>query len=202
MSLRCNSKTLAQRFAEGKAGKSHNASVSVVALADHDEVNYRLHNTMILRGKHYRDGRKTSLTLLNWGGWFTSTTQKHMNNVLNELGLPTVSRTNWTHSPRVLSTQGSEYVVHYAASHPASRSYVVTGMITSQVSHGFAHQPLYGPLFWLHTQKYVAVQRASEYDFSQGMTGETPKVVAELLGNKRRRFTYNGPCARVTGVTK
>lgn len=201
MRLRCNSKTLARRFAEGKAGKSHNASVSVVALADHDEVNYRLHNTTILRGKNYRDWRTTSLTLLNWGG-FTLSTQKHMNNVLKALGLPTVSRTNWRNSPRVLSTQGSEYVIHYADFQPATRSYTVTGMVTRKVTPGFTHQPLYGPLFWLHTQKHVAVQRASEYDFSQGMDGGVPKVVAELLGNKRRKFTYNGPCVRVTGVTK
>ena len=200
MPLRCNSKTLAQRFANGKAGKSHNASVSVVALADHDEVSYRLHSTTILRGKNYRDGRKTSLVLLNWGGWFTTTTQKHMNNVLSELGLPTVSRTNWGNSPRVLSTQGSEYVVNYAEYHKHSRSYSVRGEVVPFAVDG--HQPLRYVLLRLHRFDKVAVQRASEYDFSQGMAGETPKVVAELLGNKRRRFTYNGPCAQVTGVSK
>ena len=198
MSLRCNSKSLAQRFADGKPGKCHNAVVSVVQCEDHAEVIYKLHNTVILRGKKYPNDASTRLHLLNWGGWMTATTQKHMNNVLCALNLPTVSRSTWDNCPRTISTLGSDYVVHHADYR--RRAYQVQGFVLPMDST--SEQPLADLLGWLHRCGHIAVERASEYDFSQGMDRRMPAVVEDMLGGKRRKVYYNGPTARFVGVTK
>lgn len=198
MAIRCNSKELAKRFAEGKPGKCHNASVSVVQCSDHTEVSYKLHSTTILRGKKYPGDTTTRLHLLTWGGWMTATTQKHMNSVLLALGLPTVSRRAWDNCPRTVSTLGSDYVVHWADYR--RRAYQVQGFVLPM--DRTSEQPLADLLGWLHRCGHIAVERASEYDFSQGMGGEMPAVVKTILGDKRRKVYYNGPTARFTGVTK
>ena len=196
--LRCNSKNLAQRFVAGAPGKCHNASVSVVQCEGHAEVSYKLHNTTILRGRKYPGGDSTRLHLLNWGGWLTQTTQKHMNNVLCALGLPTVSRSTWDNCPRTISTLGSDYVVHWADYR--RRAYHVQGFVLPMDRN--SEQPLADLLGWLHRCDKIAVQRLSEYDFSQGMDGRMPAVVKDMMGDKRRKVYYNGPTARFVGVTK
>lgn len=197
LALRCNVRVLARRFAEGRPGKCHNASVSVVQCADHVEVSYRLHNTTILRGKKYPGDSNTRLHLLNWGGWLTQTTQRHINNVLSALGLPTVRRSTWANCPRTVSTAGSDYVVHWADYR--HRAYEVRGFVLLLDRAG--KQPLADLLHWLHRCDRIAVQRMSEYDFSQG-DGSVPSVVKAMLGDKRRKVCYIGPTARFLGVTK
>lgn len=194
--LRCNSKELASRFADGKPGKCHNASVSVVQCEGHAEVSYKLHNATILRGRKYPGDDSTRLHLLSWGGWLTQTTQQHMNNVLYALGLPTISRTNWANCPRTISTLGSDYVVHYAEY--IRGAYHVTGLILHMDKT--AKQPLIGLLHWLHSDCALAVHRVSEYNFHQGMDGRMPAVVKDMMGDKRRKVYYNGPTARFEGV--
>lgn len=198
MSIRCSSKELAKRFAAGKPGKCHNASVSVVQCEDHAEISYRLHSTTVIRGKKYPDDTSTRLHLLNWGGWMTPTTQKHMNNVLTALGLSTVSRRTWDNCPRTVSTLGSDYVIHWADYR--RRAYHVQGFVLPMDRN--SEQPLRGLLGWLSRCDKIAVQRLSEYDFSQGMDWRMPAVVKDMLGDKRRKVYYNGPTARFTGVTK
>lgn len=198
MSIRCNSKGLAKRFAEGKPGKCHNAAVSVVQCEGHAEISYRLHDTTIMRGKKYPGDTATRLHLLTWGGWVTAQTQQHMNNVLRALGLPMVSRSTWNNCPRTISTLGSDYVVHFADYR--QRAYYVCGFVLP-IGRGSA-QPLRDLLHWLHRCDKIAVQRAAEYDFSQGMNGSMPAVVKDMLGGKRRKVYYSGPTARFVGVTK
>ena len=198
MSIRYSSKELASRFADGLPGKCHNASVSVVQCEDHAEISYRLHDTTILRGKKYPGDTATRLHLLSWGGEMTVTTQRHMNNVLSALGLPTISRTNWANCPRTISTLGSDYVVHWADYR--RRAYHVQGFVLP-IDRG-SEQPLDNLLHWLHRSDMIAVQRLAEYDFSQGMDGRRPAVVTAMLGDKRRKVYYNGPTARFVGVTK
>ena len=192
MELRCNVKVLARRFAEGRPDKCRNASVSVVQCADHAEISYRLHNTTILRGKKYPGDSNTRLHLLTWGAWLTRTTQAHINRVLRALSLPTISRTNWANCPRTISTTESDYVVHYAEY--IRGAHHVTGLILHM--DRAAEQPLIGLLHWLHHGCALAVQRMSEYDFSQGMDGQLPAVVKALLGAKRRKVCYIGPILR------
>lgn len=75
-----NTQELAFAFAQGRPGKSHNARVESLTGGG---VVYILHRTAIV----VRERPDSPTLVLQWGGWHTSTTARHMNAVLRAVGV-------------------------------------------------------------------------------------------------------------------
>lgn len=88
-------KQLAAAFIEGRKGSCHNATSN--------GTEYSLHGHVICRAVQLAEGLPVDFTF-DWCGWYTSTTARHMNAILDAIGFTA----DGTRCPRVSYSQARD----------------------------------------------------------------------------------------------